>query len=148
MSQAVPGSSGRLTPRWSAAGQNDGLAASLAGLFAAIAMVLVEPPLLASMPSRGAAVIVPLRAPKPLLVGMRLVVPATEPPFPQSEYQRRIDAVRAKFDSAGIDALVATSLASLQYLTGYSGNGIYFTAPYRSRSLTGIWPIFRWYWQH
>src|SRR5205085_7950841 len=70
MSQAVPGSSGRLTPRWSAAGQNDGLAASLAGLFAAIAMVLVEPPLLASAPTSGLALMS-----KPQLVPCSMLCP-------------------------------------------------------------------------
>jgi hypothetical protein len=43
-------------------------------------------------------------------------IPQTGPPFPMSEYQRRVDAVIGKFESFGIDALAVTSNASLQYL--------------------------------
>src|SRR5436305_834612 len=55
MSHGVPASSGRWTPRWSVEGQNAGSAASRAGLFGAIAIVGVGPPLLCSGASNGLA---------------------------------------------------------------------------------------------
>src|SRR5436305_12899965 len=55
MSHAVPGSSGRATPRWSVEGQNEGATASRAGLFAASAIVCVGPPLFASDATSGSA---------------------------------------------------------------------------------------------
>jgi Xaa-Pro aminopeptidase len=46
--------------------------------------------------------------------------------FPRSEYDRRVEAVRAEMERAGLDLLLVTDTANLFYLTGYytfgSGN--------------------------
>lgn len=43
-----------------------------------------------------------------------------ECPFPQSEYNQRLERVRAKMAAEGIDALLLTDPSDLFYLTGYS----------------------------
>lgn len=43
-----------------------------------------------------------------------------ECPFPQSEYNQRLEHVRAKMAAEGIDALLLTDPSDLFYLTGYS----------------------------
>src|SRR5579872_1400049 len=77
MSHAVTGWSGRETPRWSVAGQNVGLAASMAGLPASRAIVCVGPPLLARAARFGLAWMS-----KPQLVPTSMLCPAatTDPP--------------------------------------------------------------------
>jgi len=53
-------------------------------------------------------------------------IPGTGIPFPLVEYERRQRALGEAIALFGIDALVVTSHASLEYLTGYSVPGGYF----------------------
>ncbi|MHC4049424.1 M24 family metallopeptidase [Bradyrhizobium sp. 25ACV] len=56
-------------------------------------------------------------------------IPFTGVPFPKSEYERRQQKVLQAVEKAGLDALLVTAHARLQYLSGYTGRGAYF-APF------------------
>lgn len=59
----------------------------------------------------------------------------TEAPFPQSEYSRRLQALRQAMDRQGIELAYLTSPESLYYLTGYQAIW------YQTLSLTGWEPV-------
>ena len=47
------------------------------------------------------------------------------PPFPESEFERRLDATRSAMAEGGIDVLLVTDPANMNYLTGYDAWSFY-----------------------
>lgn len=50
-----------------------------------------------------------------------------ELPFPRAEYDRRLAETRGRMEEAGLDALVVTDPANMNYLTGYDAWSFYVT---------------------
>ncbi|MFB9984532.1 M24 family metallopeptidase [Mesorhizobium kowhaii] len=68
-------------------------------------------------------------------------IPLTGTPFPKTEYERRQKKVVETMERTGLDALVVTDHAHLQYLSGYNGRGGYF-APFLLIFVPGKQPTY------
>lgn len=56
---------------------------------------------------------------------LRCVGAIDTPPFVEAEYARRVDAVRQRMSEAGIDVLLVSDPANMNYLTGYDAWSFY-----------------------